>query len=315
METRDERLNLRVFPDTKRNLLKIIELKKNELGIKLSYSQAVEMLIEQEANRLRDNKQLDLFNDQAQKKNTGKCSSGFILLGFQAYIHYIKFMAKTQKNSNARTRNYAFIVYPESAPANWIDILDNEHVEVLISPLHDKDVNPDNELKKAHYHVLILFSSVKTIEQATEIRDKVGGVGWENVASVRGYARYLCHLDNPDKYQYDVSDVIELGGADFKDLTKRASDGNIAVAEMMEFIDKHNVRYYSDFIKYCRLNREDWLDVLINQYSYIMSSYFKAINAKIRDEESGRIVSTEMGYVNKHTGEVFDLSKKTDEEL
>lgn len=63
METRDERLNLRVFPDTKRNLLKIIELKKNELGIKLSYSQAVEMLIEQEANRLRDNKQLDLFND------------------------------------------------------------------------------------------------------------------------------------------------------------------------------------------------------------------------------------------------------------
>ena len=63
----------------------------------------------------------------------------------------------TKKSSGAgRTRNYATIVYPESAPKNWLDILREMKFNVLVSPLHDKDVNPeDGEIKKAHYHVLL----------------------------------------------------------------------------------------------------------------------------------------------------------------
>ena len=54
------------------------------------------------------------------------------------------------KNGRGRTRNFATIVYPESAPENWKSILENEIVPALISPLHDKDINADGEKKKAH---------------------------------------------------------------------------------------------------------------------------------------------------------------------
>ena len=38
----------------------------------------------------------------------------------------------------SRFRNFATIVYPESAPEGWLDILDEECVEAFVSPLHDK---------------------------------------------------------------------------------------------------------------------------------------------------------------------------------
>ena len=96
-----------------------------------------------------------------------------------------------------RTRNYATVIYPESAVENWKVILQEQCVPALISPIHNKDINSDGELKKEHYHVIIMFDGPKTKEQAQEIFDLIGGVGSEPIKSVRAYARYLCHLDNP----------------------------------------------------------------------------------------------------------------------
>ena len=77
------------------------------------------------------------------------------------------------------------------APDNWVDIIENEKVPVFISPLHDNDVNANGEDKKPHYHVLAMFDSVKTVEQAKVFLKKFGGVGCETVNSLRAYARYL----------------------------------------------------------------------------------------------------------------------------
>ena len=108
-------------------------------------------------------------------------------------------MAEKKTSATTRTRNFATVVYPESAPDNWQEILSEQFVPAFISPLHDNDLNPTGEVKKPHYHVMIMFDSVKTREQAQDIFNLIGGVGCEIVQSLRGYARYLCHLDNPDK--------------------------------------------------------------------------------------------------------------------
>ena len=55
---------------------------------------------------------------------------------------------KAKKVDN-RARNWSLVVYPESAPENWRDILDDYHIPWVESPLHDKDVNPDGEIKKS----------------------------------------------------------------------------------------------------------------------------------------------------------------------
>ena len=104
---------------------------------------------------------------------------------------------KKSRATDNRKRNFATVVYPESAPENWQEILAGMFVPAFISPLHDKDINPTGEPKKPHYHVVVMNDGKKSIEQAQELFAAIGGVGCEVVQSIRGYARYLCHLDNP----------------------------------------------------------------------------------------------------------------------
>lgn len=105
------------------------------------------------------------------------------------------------KTKDTRSRNFATVVYPDSAPENWLSIASELCVPAFISPLHDKDVNPTGEDKKPHWHVMFMFEGKKSIEQVQELFISFGGVGIEKVNSIRSYARYLCHLDNPDKAQ------------------------------------------------------------------------------------------------------------------
>ena len=60
---------------------------------------------------------------------------------------------KAKKVDN-RARNWSLVVYPESAPGR--DILDDYHIPWVESPLHDKDVNPDGEIKK-RIGILVCF--------------------------------------------------------------------------------------------------------------------------------------------------------------
>lgn len=213
-----------------------------------------------------------------------------------------KNQGKSPDKSGERTRNFAFLVYPDSAPPEWRETLSEAHVECLISPLHDKDVNPDGSQKKPHWHVMVMYSSVKTKKQAAELRDAVGGVGWENVASARGYARYLCHLDNPEKAQYSPEDVVEMGGADYSDVTRRATDAVKAVREMMRYIRENDVQFYSDFVDYCADERPDWFESLVTRNTYAVYTYIKARSKKAEicerngmmvDPDTGEIISVE----------------------
>lgn len=137
--------------------------------------------------------------------------------------------AQGESYGKGRTRSFTAIVYPDSAPENWLTILSDLFIPTFISPLHEFDTNEiDNTPKKPHYHVVLMFDSVKTEEQAKEVFDMIGGVVPPSktfkVQSLRGISRYLCHLDNPEKYQYDTSDVRSLCGADYYSVINLVSD-------------------------------------------------------------------------------------------
>ena len=186
-------------------------------------------------------------------------------------------MANEKKTrGSGRTRNFATVVYPESAPENWQDILAEQFVPAFISPLHDKDVNPTGEAKKPHYHVMIMFDSVKTREQAQAIFDLIKGVGCEVVQSVRGYARYLCHLDNPEKYQYEQSNVRSLCGADYVGTIGLVTDKYKAIGEMIDFCELNDIVSYSELLKYCRMERFDWFRVLCDNGTVVIREYLKS---------------------------------------
>lgn len=183
----------------------------------------------------------------------------------------------TVKNSgNGRTRNFATVVYPESAPTNWQEILSDQFVPAFISPLHDMDLNPTGEKKKEHFHVLVMFDSVKTSEQAKAIFDLIGGVGCEKVNSLRGYARYLCHLDNPEKHQYFLDDVRSLCGADYPNTINLITDKYKAIREMMLFCQANNIISYSELLEYCSEERFDWFRVLCDNGTVVIKEYLKS---------------------------------------
>lgn len=189
-------------------------------------------------------------------------------------------MASKDKNGKSygsgRTRNYATVVYPESAPFDWYQTLSEMKIPCFISPLHDQDINPTGEPKKPHHHVMIMFESVKTREQAVELFDTIGGVGCEVVQSLRGYARYLCHLDNPDKAQYSPDDVKCYGGADYTDIIGIALDKYKAIGEMLDFLDLNVDMNYYDLLMYARQERFDWFRVLCDSGTYVIKEAIKA---------------------------------------
>lgn len=192
---------------------------------------------------------------------------------------------KGESYGAGRTRNYATVVYPESANENWQSIISESKIPVFISPLHDKDVNATGEDKKPHYHVMAMYDSVKTPEQAMEFFSSFGGVGCEPVKSVRAYARYLCHLDNPEKAQYSIDNVVSYGGADYMHAIGTQADKAQSIREMVAWIEENDIICFADLFTYASVNRSDWFDCLINSGAYVIKEFIKSRTWKVHHTE------------------------------
>ncbi len=174
-----------------------------------------------------------------------------------------------------RSRNWATIVYPESAPDDWLQLLGDLKIECFVSPLHNQDLNPGGEMKKPHHHVIIMFPSMKSDAQAKEVFETIGGVGAEAVASLRGYARYLCHLDNPEKHIYDTKEVLSFGGADYFSVITLVTDKYAVLSEILDFCDQEGIVYYSELVRWCRQNKFEWFRALVDGGTYMVKEYLK----------------------------------------
>ena len=195
-------------------------------------------------------------------------------------------MAK-KKNYNSleerRTRNWASILYEESAYFNWRDILASMHIDAFVSPYHDKDITATGEPKKPHYHIILMFSSVKSYDQAKEIFLELGAVGCEFVQSLRAYCRYLCHLDNPEKYRYNTSDVVTFGGVDYLSICSSASDKFVIIRQILQFIEENDIRFFNDLALYASSENEEWFRVLCDSNTMFISQYLKSRTYKIKE--------------------------------
>lgn len=186
--------------------------------------------------------------------------------------------ARADSKRVGRTRNFATVVYPDSAPADWKEKLDQLHVAAFISPLHDKDVNPNGELKKAHYHVLVMFEGPKDYDtQVKPIFDEIGAVGREIVNSARGYARYLCHLDNPEKATYSPSEVLCMGGADYYGVVTLPTDDLKVITEIKRFCRENEIYSLAEIIDIAESLHPEWYSTIVMSRCYVIDKYIKSL--------------------------------------
>lgn len=189
-------------------------------------------------------------------------------------------------NKDERKRNWVFVVYPESAPENWREVLREQMVPGFISPLHDKDVNADGEDKKPHWHVMLTFRGKKSYEQVKEITDLLNAPAPQPCKDIRAYARYLCHLDNPEKAQYAQEDVESLCGADYLEKVKSAADTDTAISEMMDFCIEQGCYSFFRLSNYARKNRSDWFRVITSSRTVFLTAWLKSMEWEIKQGNS-----------------------------
>lgn len=215
------------------------------------------------------------------------------------------YLAKKVKDD--RTRNWNLIVYPDSAPDNWRDILDDHHFQWVESPLHDKDLNPTGETKKAHWHVTLLFEGNKSFEQILELTKPLNCALPVKCMSASSSIRYMAHLDNPEKAQYNKDLIVAHGGVDLSSyLAPRSSERYITIRQMQRYIKEKGITEYGDFLDYAAEERfDDWYPLLCDSCSYVIRSYINSQRFK-----KMRSLGVSKEYIDPESGELVNIKSK-----
>lgn len=156
-------------------------------------------------------------------------------------------------SKDQRCRWWAIEVYPESALPDWQSKLVG--MQWICSPLHDKDVNPDNTPKKPHWHIAVYFPNKATMNEVQELTrllyqpDKAVKYV-ERIKNIQGMVRYFAHLDNPEKHQYAPSDIKGFGGVDVAKYLVTATDVDMLLMDIETYCRKNNVTEYGDLCNY-----------------------------------------------------------------
>lgn len=200
-----------------------------------------------------------------------------------------------------KSRYWTFITYPDSVEEGWLNILEEIGLQFAVSPLHDKDIEkcltPEDfekpnlieimgekyYFKKPHWHVLVMYEGPKTYKSfKEEICDKVKGTIPKKVESLRGMYAYLTHKNNPEKAQYELSDIKEFN--DFKlDLTTNEIT-QIKQKICIKIIEE-DIKEYSDLIDYyLEIGDNDYWEIASN-HTHFFDKYISSRRYKEKQEK------------------------------
>lgn len=114
---------------------------------------------------------------------------------------------EVEENSSG-VKNFVLILYPDSTSYDFSSVISklkdafNQYAYIP----HDKCIDDLGEVKKLHYHIV-----GKTNNQtSTHSIAKKLGIQENYVQIAKAYkraVRYLAHVDNPEKFQYDIGDI------------------------------------------------------------------------------------------------------------
>ena len=182
----------------------------------------------------------------------------------------------SQDNKNVKKRNWAFVAYPESMPTNWLEILQETGAPIAISPLHDKDLNADEHEKKAHYHFIICYGGPTSFNVVKRLTDKLNAPIPIALEQIRGYYRYFTHKDNPEKHQYDESEIKCLNGFKISDFVELSKSEVVKIKyDILDLIEKNGFCEYYDLIELLKNDNIERLEIAMNN-TLFFSTYLKS---------------------------------------
>lgn len=181
------------------------------------------------------------------------------------------------------SRNFCFMLYDDSMNPNFITVL-SDFGEKAFVVYHDRDINSDGTQKKPHYHVMVMCCNSRSENSIKRLVSDCGGANgvFKAVKTKRGYARYLCHMDNPEKVSYDPEEVMCLCGSDYLSLAMTKTDiesGKLNVLrEILRYCRENVIVYYCDLVDYCVDVRQDWLSLLSGSRGRVVRNYIQSLD-------------------------------------
>ena len=173
-----------------------------------------------------------------------------------------------------RSNKWAFLIYEESAPSNYLEILEDIHVPFILSPWHNVDINRETgEFKKSHKHGALFFDSLKSYTQVSELlTEKLNSPAHvEIVMSPKGMYEYFTHAENPEKTPYNIEDIEWGAGFELsKFLMEQNSDEFLN--EVIDIIEDNDFTEFEDLVRYARNNHSLLLSLIIDK-TYFFSKF------------------------------------------
>lgn len=183
---------------------------------------------------------------------------------------------KKKINLNERGRNHFAITY---VPKQELDLLLQKNLSLIkryAYIYHDRDFNLDGSPKEPHYHLWVAFNDKKSIKQFIEMfscvlpnGDKPNTLDEICENNIRSQ-RYMLHLDNSDKAQYDISEIVyyNIDIEQILDCGKYGISWEVdALGMLVSGVDKFEIakKYGRDFIYHYLQFRALALDILFDR--------------------------------------------------
>lgn len=185
-------------------------------------------------------------------------------------------------------KGHGIVIYPESAPPNWQEIITNIGIPFAWA-LHDKDTK-DGKPVKPHIHLYFFKPLSKKLQ--TFVLKSLGIQYIEPVHDLYGMYHYLWH-DTPNsknKYQYDKSIVKTSDNFYEEDYPK-----TIEKADIQKLIYKIIIEYgFTEITQLLNLFMDDEVDFdgisskELRQYVFDKSFPIQGIFSSIRAQKGDR---------------------------
>ena len=190
-----------------------------------------------------------------------------------------------------KKRYWAFVLYPESAPENWRELLQQTGLACAVSPLHDKDIDPTGLSKKSHYHIILCYNGPTTFNTVKKITESLNQPIPIALEQVRGYFRYLTHKDNPEKYQYNEKDITTINDFDidnYNDLS--VSQVKAIMIDILKLCRDNEITEYKDLLDLLlESDLDNYLDVAM-KHTVVFNTYICSLRNQLKDKKEKQML-------------------------
>lgn len=170
-----------------------------------------------------------------------------------------------------KSRCWWFVQLIENLPESW-----RSDLEELMIPgayiVHDRDTRIDEEgmeqLKKPHIHCMLEFGSPVVAGTPLGVLPESFGVAFcKPVPNKIGAYRYLLHMGQPDKAQYERDEVVHLAG--FRINLSEVS--NIGFADVYELINELDIMNFAALMSILVEFKPEYVDYVAGHVNLVKS--------------------------------------------